>query len=76
VGTVAVATGSCRIQSWKLLLSELRELIDRQETFALESTLSGTTYVKIFEKAKRNGYAIELHFLWITDVREAIRRVR
>src|ERR1700730_2213176 len=28
----------------KLLLSELRELIDRQETFALESTLSGRTY--------------------------------
>ena len=41
----------------KLLLSELRELIDRQETFALESTLSGTTYAKIFEKAKRSGYA-------------------
>ena len=32
----------------KLLLSELRELIDRRETFALESTLSGRTYVKAF----------------------------
>jgi predicted ABC-type ATPase len=29
----------------KLLLSELRELIERKETFALESTLSGKTYV-------------------------------
>ena len=29
----------------KLLLSEFGELIDRQETFALESTLSGRTYV-------------------------------
>ncbi len=27
----------------RLLLNELRELIDRQETFALESTLSGRT---------------------------------
>ena len=60
----------------KLLLSELRESIDRQETFALESTLSGKTYVRIFEKAKRRGYTIELHFIWIPDVREAIRRVR
>lgn len=60
----------------KLLLSELRELIDRQETFALESTLSGKTYVKIFEEAKQLGYKIELHFVWIPDVREAIRRVR
>jgi predicted ABC-type ATPase len=60
----------------KLLLSELRELIDRQETFALESTLSGKTYVRIFEQAKHRRYEIELHFVWIPDVREAIRRVR
>jgi predicted ABC-type ATPase len=57
-------------------LSELRELIDRQETFARESTLSGKTYVSIFENAKQRGYAIELHFVWIPDAREAIRRVR
>src|SRR5205823_5521002 len=60
----------------RLLLSELRELIDRHETFALESTLSGRTYVKLFEEAKQRGYEIELHFVWIPDVREAIRRVR
>ena len=60
----------------RLLLNELRELIDRHETFALESTLSGRTYVKLFKEAKRRGYAIELHYVWIPDVREAIRRVR
>jgi len=60
----------------KLLLSELRELVDRHETFALESTLSGRTYVNIFKDAKRRGYSMELHFVWIPDVREAIRRVR
>ena len=60
----------------RLLLSELRELIDRHETLALESTLSGKTYVKIFKEAKQRGYRIELHFVWIPDVREAIRRVR
>jgi len=60
----------------RVLLSELRELIDRRETFALESTLSGRTYVKFFEEAKQRGYIIELHFVWIPDVREAVRRVR
>ena len=60
----------------RLLLSELRELIDREETLALESTLSGKSYVKIFKEAKQRGYRIELHFVWIPDVREAIRRVR
>lgn len=28
------------------------------------------------EKAKERGYAVELHFVWIPDPREAIRRVR
>jgi predicted ABC-type ATPase len=60
----------------RLLLNELRELIDRHETFALESTLSGRTYVRLFESAKQRGYVIELHFVWIPDPREAIRRVR
>jgi predicted ABC-type ATPase len=50
----------------RLLLSELREQIARRETFALESTLSGRTYVNVFEKAKeQRGYWIELHFVWI-----------
>ena len=60
----------------RLLLSELTELIERHETLALESTLSGRTYLKIFERAKQRGSEIELHFVWIPDVREAIRRVR
>jgi predicted ABC-type ATPase len=47
----------------RLLLSELRELIDRHETFALESTLSRLTYINLFENAKRRGYKIELHFV-------------
>src|SRR6266496_4654342 len=43
----------------RLLLSELRELIDRHETSALESTLSGRTYVSIFKNAKQRDFAIE-----------------
>lgn len=60
----------------RLLLNELRELIVRKETFALESTLSGRTYVNTLKKAKHRGYAVELHFVWIPSPREAIRRVR
>lgn len=64
------------LKAGKLLLSEFRELVKRSETFALESTLSGRTYIKLFQEAKQRGYEIELHFVWIPDVREAIRRVR
>ncbi len=39
------------IKAGRLLLSQVRESIDRHETFALESTLSGKTYVRIFQGA-------------------------
>jgi len=32
--------------------------------------------VNIFKNAKQRDFAIELHLVWIPDVREAIRRVR
>jgi len=64
------------IKAGRLLLSEVRESIDRHETFALESTLSGKTYVHIFKHALLLGYEIELHYLWLSHVEQAIARVR
>jgi len=64
------------IKAGRLLLSEVRESIDRHETFALESTLSGKTYVRIFKHALSLGYELELHYLWLSSVEQAIARVR
>ena len=74
--SVGVNPQALRLRAGRLLLSELRELTVRGETFGLESTLSGRTYVKLFKQVKERGYSIELHFLWLPDPREAIRRVR
>jgi predicted ABC-type ATPase len=57
----------------RLLLSEVRDSIDRHETFALESTLSGKTYVRIFGRAVSLGYDLELH---IFGLRVSNRRSR
>jgi len=64
------------IKAGRLLLSEVRSSIARHETFALESTLSGTTYIRIFERALSFGYELELHYLWLSNVEQAIARVR
>lgn len=58
------------------LLGEVRQSIDRHETFDLESTLSGKTYVRIFEGVLSLGYELELHYLWLSSVEQAIARVR
>ena len=65
-----------RDQAGRLLLSEVRDSITRHETFALESTLSGKTYVRIFQRALSLGFELELHYLWLSQVEQAIARVR
>lgn len=67
---------SVAIRAGRLLLEEFENLLQRQESFALESTLSGLTYKKLFRQAKSQGYEIELHYLWISDPAESIARVK
>jgi predicted ABC-type ATPase len=64
------------IKAGRLLLSEVRDSINRRETFALESTLSGKTYIRTFKRALSLGYELELHYLWLSNVEQAIARVR
>lgn len=60
----------------RLLLNEIRGSLGRRETFALETTLSGKTYLRNFRQALALGYELELHFLWLSSVEQAIARVR
>ena len=64
------------IKAGRLLLAEIRDSISRKEIFALESTLSGKTYVRLFEEARSLGFKIELHYLWLASPSQAIERVR
>jgi predicted ABC-type ATPase len=64
------------IRAGRLLLAEIRNSVQRKETFALESTLSGKTYARLLEHALSVGYAIELHYLWLSTPDQAVARVR
>ena len=55
------------IKAGRLLLGEVRDSI---------STLSGKTYIRIFERALSSGYDLELHYLWLSNVEQTIARVR
>jgi predicted ABC-type ATPase len=58
------------------LLKEIKATLRRRQTFALETTLSGKTYVRLLQRARRGGYEIELHYLWLSSPDQAIARVR
>ena len=64
------------IKAGRLLLVEIRESVRRKETFALESTLSGKTYVRLLADARRAGFQIQLYYLWLSSPAIAIARVR
>jgi predicted ABC-type ATPase len=64
------------MRAGRLLLTEIAESLKRRETFGLESTLSGKTYIRLFRHARKLGYEIELHYLWLSNPAQAIERVR
>jgi predicted ABC-type ATPase len=64
------------VQAARLLLTQIDECLRRRETFALETTLSGKTYIRLFVRARELGYEIELHYLWLSSPEQAIARVR
>ena len=56
-------------QAGRVLLAEIKDKINRGESFAFESTLSGLTYARIIKQAKLKGYKIINSLLLITGVR-------
>jgi predicted ABC-type ATPase len=62
-GLSPLAPTAGAIKAGRLLLSEVRKSIDRHKTFALESTLSGKTYIRTFKRALSLGFELELHYL-------------
>ncbi len=64
------------LESSKLMIKRLKELLGKHKSFAFETTASGTNYVKHLKDAKNKGYEINLTFLWLSSPEEAIKRVQ
>lgn len=63
------------IQAGKLMLQRIDELMDRNITFAIETTLATRSYKDLVLKAKALGYAVILLFFWLPSVDMAVQRV-
>ena len=59
----------------RILLEELERLISARESFALESTLSGRTYIELFKRWKELGYRIEVIFLKLDSPKLSLNRI-
>ncbi len=63
------------LEAGRLVLERFRRFVDERRDFCLETTLSGRTYRKYFELARRAGYHVRLDFLLLPTVEDSIRRV-
>lgn len=54
----------------------MKELLEKNETFAIETTLALKSYESLIQKAKKRGYEIILIFLSLNSVQLAIKCVK
>lgn len=74
-GLAPYAPETAAIAAGRLMITRLRELSKRQESFAFETTLSGRAYVPFLKDLRAAGYRIELDFLWLPAPEQSIDRV-
>ena len=74
-GLSPFAPERARIEAGRLVLTRFRQFVEDRRDFALETTLSGKTYRRLFEQTRRVGYHIRLDFLLLPDLEDSIRRV-
>jgi predicted ABC-type ATPase len=63
-------------EAGRIMLKRIAELLESQETFAFETTLSTRSYKLKVEEAKQKGYTVTLLFFWLQNVELAKERVR
>ena len=58
------------------MLGRIKELLAEGTDFAIETTLTTTTYKRTIEQAKTLGYEVTLLFFWLNSEELAISRVK
>ena len=64
------------IRAGKLMLEQIDYCIQKGESFAFETTLSGRIYIKKINEMKTKGYKVIIYFLKLASVDLSIERVK
>lgn len=64
------------VEAGRLMIQHINDCVRKNESFAFETTLSGTGYIKKIRDWKKNKYEIILYYLRLPSVEFAIERVR
>ena len=74
-GLAPFSPASVAIKAGRLLLREVEECLDRGDSFALETTLSGLGYLRHIRQWRQMGYHLSMFFLALPSPEMAVARV-
>lgn len=75
-GLSAFQPEAAAFEAGRIMLKRLHQLAGQRLTFAFESTLAGRAYATWFERLRREGYEINILFLWLHAPELAVERVK
>ena len=64
------------IEAGRLMLKRIDELINSNQDFSFETTLSSKSFIKTIEEVRSKGYYVTLIFFWLESIELAKDRVR
>lgn len=67
---------SVAIEAGRLMLKRIDELLEKGETFSIETTLTTKSYIHLVRRAKAYGYEVILLFFWLNSPELAQLRVK
>jgi predicted ABC-type ATPase len=66
---------SAALAAGRVLIERMRALVRDGESFALESTLSGKSYIPLIRDCREKGWRISLYYFWLSSPEHSIARV-
>lgn len=64
------------MQAGRILIRETRQLLEREESFSFESTLSGKNWLHLIKLAKSNNYRVVIYFIYLKNVEMNLKRIK
>ena len=68
--------GSVKIKAGKIFFDRTEECFKKQQSFVIESTLSGLGHIKTIKKAQSLGYSVVIAYVFVDSPQVCINRIK
>lgn len=66
---------SVAIEAGRLMLQRIEDLLVKDESFSIETTLATKSYINLVRRAQVKGYTVRLLFFWLNSPELALQRI-